>query len=68
MLFFPCVGKLKIHFGAPKKPRERRLPPPPSLPMETPGAAAGDKRRQDIPVQSTIQTHTQFALSNRKES
>ena len=64
MLFFPCVGKLKIHFGAPKKPRERRLPPP----METPGAAAGDKRRKDIPVQSTIQTHTQFALSNRKES
>lgn len=56
MLFFPCVGKLKIHFGAPKKPRE------------TPGAAAGDKRRKDIPVQSTIQTHTQFALSNRKES
>ena len=41
---------------------------PPSLPMETPGAAAGDKRRKDIPVQSTIQTHTQFALSNRKES
>ena len=66
MLFFPCVGKLKIHFGAPKKPRARRLPTP--LPMETPGAAAGDKRRKDIPVQSTIQTHTQFALSNRKES
>lgn len=67
MLFFPCVGKLKIHFGAPKKPRERRLPPP--FPSHgTPGAAAGDKRRKDIPVQSTIQTHTQFALSNRKES
>lgn len=67
MLFFPCVGKLKIHFGAPKSLGNGGFRPP-SLPMETPGAAAGDKRRKDIPVQSTIQTHTQFALSNRKES
>lgn len=36
MLFFPCVGKLKIHFGALKKLRERRLPPPLPFPWKRP--------------------------------
>jgi len=37
-------------------------------PSPRPGKTPESKLRKGIPVQSTIQTHTQFALSNMDES
>lgn len=67
MLFFPCGGKLKIHFrSARKQVPERGETPFPGRPLQY-GKTTERILRKGIPVQSTIQTHTHFALSNIAE-
>ncbi len=69
MLFFPCGGKPKISFPAHRKTASgTEVWGTAASPSPRPGKTPESKLRKGIPVQSTIQTHTQFALSNMDES